>query len=440
MALPPLSDRAGRTLSALRQALPPNEFAAVHSWLHTFYRFQLEWILDWGRFMLVLKSRQIGNSHTIAGAALLWALFGETTSVISIGEREASEVLEKSKLHARVLNELGSKWLTPRSASATKITFTGGGRVISLPTTSAGRSFSGNVILDELAYYQRPDEVWDGAAGTALHGYRVRGLSTPNGTGNFFHGLWTDPTQHEGYTRHEVTVDDAIADGMPVDIEGCWKLARGDARIFNQLFRCSFLDNELQYIPRELIDGAAVDNPFIPFGTCFAGLDIGKTSDRTELCIVRLASSGRFHIVHTASCKRTSWDDVKMLVSRAFSRPWNCDRLCIDSTGLGSFPAEEAQKTHGELSVEAVNFSGPKKEDMATRVYTMLAQKQVALPKKNTTLLDDIAAIRRVVTKAGNVSYEAPRNKAGHADSFWSLALALRATASPSAEKSARPI
>ncbi len=440
MALPTLSADAQRTYDGLREALPSREFAAVDAWLHTFYRFQLEWILDWSRFMLALKSRQIGISHTIAGAAVLWGLFGETTTVISLGQREADEVLAKSKLHASALAELGSRWAVPLHNSATKLIMRGngrgdGGRILSLPNTSAGRSFSGNVILDELAYYDRPYEVWDGAAGTALHGYRIRGLSTPNGAAGLFYELWSDPKQNEGYSRHAVTLDDAIADGMPVDIADCWRLARGDERVFNQLFCCSFLDNEQQYIPTHLVEAARIDSTYIPHGPCWAGLDIGKEVDRTELAIVRRNHDGRYHVVHTATCKRTQLGDIQMLVARAFAPPFGVERMCIDATGLGAFPASEAQAAYGEMSVEPVSFTLQSKEDMATRAHSLFASDMIRMPRDNEQLFRDVCSIKRVVTQAGNVSYEAPRTSEGHADSFWALAMALRAANAPIATK-----
>lgn len=424
MALPALSPSAQVTLNSLEESLPPHEWRAVHAWLHTFYRFQLEWLLDWGRFSIVLKSRQIGNSHTIAAAAVLWGLFGETTTVISLGQREADEVLEKCKLHAEALAELGSLWSRKRQNSVSKLVLASGGRILSLPLTSAGRSFSGNVILDEIAYYERPEKVWDGAGGTALHGYRLRPLSTPNGTGNFFHQLWSDPKKNRGYTKHAVTIDDAIADGMAVDLEDCWKLAHGDPRVFDQMFRCSFLDNDQQYIPSAAIEACSFEGDPPEKGRCYAGLDIGKTADRTELIIVRRDSDDRLWEVHNESCKRTSPEDIERLAARAFEHPWRCLRLCVDSTGMGAFPADRLRKRYGR-KVEPFNFTMKTKEELATGLYSSFTQDRIRVSKDNTQLRDDLRSIRRIITTAGNVRYDAPHTAEGHADSAWALALAI---------------
>ena len=426
-----LSPAARKTLSALATALPTSEWRAVELWLGTFYRFQLEWLLDFNRFSLILKSRQIGASHTIAGAAVLWALVGETTTVISLGQREADEVVDKARKHAEALQAFGSEWARFGKQAAQKLEFASGGRILSLPNTSAGRSFSGNVILDEVAYYDRPEEVWDGAGGTALHGYRIRVLSTPNGAGDFWHGMWTDPKQHQGYTKHAVTLDDAIADGLPVNIEDCWKLARGDERIFGQLFRCAFIDGQLQYLPTEALDACTVDDTYAYDGVCYAGMDVGRTNDRTELVIVRRDADGVRWTQYAESCKRTAYQDIERLAALAFSTTWNVKRLCIDATGMGAFPAEQLQKRFGRMRVEPVQFTAQSKEDLATGLYSAFTDATVRIPAADKLLRADLLSIRRIVTSAGNVRYDAPQTSDGHGDRAWAFALALHACSGP---------
>lgn len=168
-------------------------------------------------------------------------MFGETTTVISVGERESLEVIDKGTKHAKALQALGSQWATIEGEKVDSLRLASGGRVLALPSTSGGRSYSGNVLLDEFAYHTNPQKVWDGASAVVMHGYRMRVLSTPNGVGNLFHELWTDPKASSGYTKHATTIDEARADGLRVDDAECWKMARGDPRVYDQLFRCSFL-------------------------------------------------------------------------------------------------------------------------------------------------------------------------------------------------------
>jgi len=443
--LPSLSPEATKTLRALERALPPFEWRAVQLWLTTFYPYQLEWLLDWGRFALVNKCRQNGFSHTMAAAGVLWGLFGETTTVVSIGEREAVEVLDKCARHAVALGRLGSLWARCRPTQK-RVKLASGGRILALPSTSGGRSYSGNVILDEVAYHAQPEEVWDGAAGTVMHGYRLRAGSTPNGVGNFWHGLWTDPKQHEGYRLHEVDIDTARTQGLKVSDKECWRMARGDPRVYDQLFRCKFVDNLQQYLPTAAIEACTVDNAFCYQGQCFAGLDVGRTSDRTELVIIKVAPDGVRWLQHAEGRSRTSQEDIDNLAALAFGPKYRCRRLCVDATGLGTFPAEKLQKKHGRTRVEPVNFTLNVKEDLATGMYWAFTEPSpappdadehepqrgmVRIPRDDTMLRDELCSIRRIVTSAGNVRYDAPQTDKGHADRAWALALALHACSGP---------
>lgn len=436
-----------RFLDALERALPEREFAPVAAWASTFFGYQQTWLFDTWRFSLLVKCRQIGGSHAYAGTAVLWGLLGEDTSIVSVGERESAEVLSKVARHAMALVRLGSEWARPVSNSSTRLTLASGARIFALPSTSGGRGQSGNMLLDEAAYFEHPEEVWDGASATVLHGYRMRVCSTPNGVGNLFHQLVRD---HEriGYRLHLTTLEQARADGIKVSEEECWKMARGDSRLYDQLFNCSFLDSELQYIPTEAIDACCVTDTYTYEGDFFAGLDIGRTADRTTLVVLRKVRSDLRVVSWIATCKRTDWDALEALVAWCFAA-FNPRRLCVDSTGLGAFPAERLQKRHGKQRVEPVIFTLQTKEELATGLYSAFAEQTIRMPKTTAairtpdgmtkgerrdpepksaeTLRQDLCAIRREVTAAGNVRYDAPRTDEGHADSAWALALALHA-------------
>jgi len=426
----------------LLSKLPPCEARAFGAWFKTFYPFQQQWLLEPSDQAICNKSRQTGFSHTTGGLATMWGVaFGETTTLISVGEREAKEVLEKSKTHAALLRDFGSRWagISGRD-SAEEIKFKSGGRVIALPQTSAGRSFSGNVFLDEFAYLERPEKVWDGAAAVTMHGYRLRVASTPNGTGNAFHELWERPEQNDGWAGHMLPIQRAINDGMRVDMAKCWTLAKGDPRIFDQLFNCKFIDGAMQYIPSEAIAACSEDD-LSSGGPTYGGLDIGRTADLTALVLVRRGADKIIRLRIVKTCKRTDQAALDALVSYALVT-CGARRLCVDSSGLGAFPAEAMQRQYGVSRVEPVVFKPSVKEDLATSLYTHFTDNTVRIartdkaipgsdPGSAEALRNELCSIRREVTSAGNVRYDAPHTDAGHADRAWALALALHACSSP---------
>jgi phage FluMu gp28-like protein len=438
-----LSQHSLDVIDALQTKLPFHEWRAVECWLSTFYNYQLEWLLDWRRRSLLNKARQIGASHTYAAAAVLWALLGETTTVVSVGEREALEVLDKAALHAEALRRLGSKWLRVRRQAGGLLSFYSSGRVLALPATSGGRSFSGNVLLDEFAYHgTHAKAVWDGASGTVTHKGKLRVMSTPNGVGNLWHEIFTDPAQHKGYKLHQVTLQQAIDDGLSVSIDDCWAQARNDPRVFDQLFNCSFLGGEFQYLPTEAINACSTDDLYTYDGFYYGGLDIGRSADKTVLIVVRKdPDTGVRTMVRMLSFKRTDSDLLDKIVAEAF-RKYNLKRFCVDASGMGSFPVDRMRKRHGRQRVEGVTFTLQSKEELATGLYSAFTDQTVKIPKTDHGLADlqlgaavqlrqDLCSIRRETTAAGNVRYDAPHTDKGHADSAWALALALHASGGP---------
>lgn len=423
-----IPEKHHRTLDLYKQGLPSNEYAALHAWLTTFYPFQLDWLLEPSQLAVCNGSRQTGKSHTTAAVGVLWGAFhGELTTIVSIGQQESDEVLLKAKQHRQLLNELGSRMATSGGLDrASGINFESGGRILALPS-SGGRGFTGNVFLDEYAYQQHADKVWDAAIAVTMHGYKARVASTPNGIGNAFEQLWSNPEMNKGWSKHEISIHRAISDGMKVELDHCWSIAKGDPRLFAQLFECSFLDGALQYIPTRYVDGCIYDGPKVPTtGHAFAGLDIGKSIDRTELYVVQYGVDGHLHVVHRDSCKRTEQEDLDRMVATAFKRH-DIRKLCVDATGMGSFPAEAMQKKYGRARVEPVMFTLQSKDFLASILYLAFAESKLRIPKEDEQLRTDVCSIQRIVSDAGNIKYEAPRTDAGHADKAWSLALALKA-------------
>jgi hypothetical protein len=70
--------------------------------------------------------------------------------------------------------------------------FDNGSQITSMPSASdpaRGESAS-LVVVDEWAFLPNPEEAWASIEPVADVGGRIIGLSTANGSGNFFHELW----------------------------------------------------------------------------------------------------------------------------------------------------------------------------------------------------------------------------------------------------------
>ena len=160
---------------------------------------QLETIEAWmtNRYSIVLKARQIGFS-TLAAAYAFWLVFfrqDRFVVMLSRTERESVKLLAKSKYGFRFLpvwmKERGPKQTTDHQQ---KMMFDNESAIESLPSgndPARGESVY-LVIVDEWAFLPNPEEAWASIEPIADVGGRVIGLSTANGSGNFFHQLWVN--------------------------------------------------------------------------------------------------------------------------------------------------------------------------------------------------------------------------------------------------------
>ena len=422
------------TLTNMQEAYPPHEFEAVSAWMETFYEYQKNWLLDWRKLAAIVKCRQIGGSHTIGGGwPVLRGMLGEDAVLVSIRDEEAKDLLDQANMHAEILGELNSKWAAPVRRTKHSLILGSGAEIRSTTSSAAGRGFSGNVVLDEFAYMPNQEATWDSALAATMQGFGARIISTPNGAGDIWHQLCTeigesDPKDFNKWKIYLTTVHDAILDGLNINLDECWEMARHDPRVFAQLFEGAFLDGNFQYIPSELIKRQTTELSADPYGECFGGIDIGETRDKTSLIVLQ-GHPTCFRVKHVEVHDRTDDELLRKMIDEALHLH-KCKRICIDKTGMGTFPAAEAVRTHGP-KVEPISFDNKNKEAMAGRLYQTLADGLLWLPAHGVeaaNLRNDVMSIRRTVTEVGTVRFDAPRTAKGHADRAWALMMAVQAS------------
>lgn len=147
------------------------------------------------RYSLTLKARQIGWTTLVAGHQFWLAYFHSDQNIIDISrtEREAVLLLKKTKFGYRNL----PKWMLERGPVSEvehqqKMVFSNGSQITSMPSASdPARGESATlIVVDEWAFLPNPEDAWASIEPVADVGGRIIGLSTANGSGNFFHTLW----------------------------------------------------------------------------------------------------------------------------------------------------------------------------------------------------------------------------------------------------------
>lgn len=403
--------------------------------------YQRRWVDDRSRFKIWLASRQIGKSFALTLEAVLDAVERRTTWVfLSAGERQALELAEKTRLHLEAIQiaaaELNDDFLDEDGIRYKQLLMRlpNGSRLIFLPANpSTARGYTANVALDEFAFHADSQAIWAALfpSITRSRDLRLRVASTPRGKSNAYYRLWEGAERlgtQSVWSRHRTDIYEAVADGLPVDPE---ELREGlnDELAWQQEYLLEFLEEATAYLSYELLatceDANATTDLLMDEidptqGDLYLGVDIGRQRDLTVMWLLQRVADVSW-TRRVVELQGTSFAAQREVLYGLLPR---VKRACIDATGLGMQLAEEAQRKFAQ--VEPVTFTAAVKSDLATTLRRSFEDRTVRIPISN-EVREDLHSVRRVVTSAGNIRFDAERDAAGHADRFWALALATHA-------------
>ena len=160
------------------------------------YPFQQDTLNDFkdNRYNIILKSRQLGISTLSAGFILWNMLFKSDFNVLVIATTQ--EVAKNLVTKIRVMHENLPTWMKGTTDEDNKLSLRlrNGSQVKAVSSTgTAGRSEALSLlVIDEAAFIRNIGEIWASAQQTLSTGGGCIALSTPNGTGNWFHKTWVD--------------------------------------------------------------------------------------------------------------------------------------------------------------------------------------------------------------------------------------------------------
>ena len=397
--------------------------------------YQKKWVEDKARFKIGLWSRQTGKSFATACEAVLDCNAqpkgnSDLWVVLSAGERQALEWMEKAKKWTEAVKATVDSYDEIRDSanallSRAEIRFANGARILAIPANpDTARGYSANLVLDEFAIHERPFDIWAAiypSITNPLSGKkRVRIVSTPKGRGNKFADLWE---HNETYSKHKVTIEDAVRMGLPVDIEEL-KAGVDDPDIWAQEYMCEFIDNSSVLLPYELIGKCESDHISDDGASpLFIGMDIGRQKDLSVI-VTAVKLGDVLSIISVEPLRKMPFaDQLDILLSKGHDR--RVQHVCIDSTGIGAMLAEEAQRKGG-AKFEGVNFNVATKGEMYALMRRKFEERSVRVPVDR-ELREDLHAVQRLVSTGGNITYSAPRNADGHSDRAAALALCCKA-------------
>ncbi len=230
-----------------------------------------------------------------------------------------------------------------------------------------------------------------------------------------------------------------------------------DKRAYDQNYECAFADENMTLLSCELIS-AAERSPITideqvwspesiirmarAEGRLEVGNDIGRNRDLSCVSVIERAGSLRRVIAMLRMQGMRLPEQQKQLDIVCGMPKFKC--YCGDITGLGLGLVEYLQERWGRTRIVGVNFStsepiseyiaaeGRKHatarvtEIMATNLLAVFEERLIEIPADQ-ELRDDLRKPEKITSPGGRVSIAATRDEAGHADGFWSLALAIRA-------------
>ena len=388
--------------------------------------YQQRWLRDGSRFKIGLWARQTGKSFVVSLEAVLDALEHRRTWVfLSRGERQSLELAQKAEAHLRFLMAAHERFSEPFDVGITqhRIELPNGSRLLFLPANpDTARGYTASVVLDEFAFHHDSHAIWAALypSITRHPDLKVRVVSTPNGNRGKFYELW----HHGGevWSRHRVSIWDAVREGLPVDPE---ELREGlaDPLAWAQEYELEFVDESSAFIPYELILAAEAETlkeDWEPHAA-FLGVDIGRHRDLTVFVVLERVGDV-YWVRHLRRLHRVPFAEQERELQALLPR---VARACIDATGMGEMLAENARRAFG-WRVEPVKFSLQIKADLAQSLRLAFEDRRMRIPR-DLALRNALHSVRRIVTPAGNIRYDAERSEQGHADEFWALALALHA-------------
>jgi hypothetical protein len=211
--------------------------------LFNLYPFQEKVLHLWrdNPYSIILKSRQLGISTLSAGYSLWLMLFHKDKNVLCIATKQ--ETARNMVTKVKFMYDSLPSWLKINAEENNKLSLRlSNGSIIKATSASsdAGRSEAVSLLLiDEAAFIEQIGEIWASAQQTLATGGGAIVLSTPYGTGNWFHKTWVSA---------ENSQNDFLPIRLPWDVhperDQTWRDRQdellGDPRLAAQECDCDF--------------------------------------------------------------------------------------------------------------------------------------------------------------------------------------------------------
>jgi len=384
------------------------------------------------QFVTARWCRQSGKSHMISALLLWYALTHPNSNIAIVGPSWRQTKLIIRRINS-FLMKIPKRWY--HKPKRTIVELKNGSRIECFPNnpeTIRGPTLD-IVYCDEMNFIPNDEEMFDAIMWTLVtkkHGKFICS-STPWNTDSVFWRIWNEPA-FEHYAKSHITWRDALEPNGPLSrnmLEQIRRQYEGDPWRWTREMEAEWSEDVDHWLSQSLIaqcvDG---DLDFIPRewsakGDFYVGIDLGKHRDYSVVAVVE-RKGNMLRLVHCYQFPlETSYATVIGYVKALVDKWQLVRRICVDKTGLGD-PIVEDMIRSGIPNVEGINFTEPKKEEIATVLKQNMVEGHFKLPYDR-DVINELNIERFEITKAGKVRFSHPEGT--HDDRFWAVALAAYA-------------
>ncbi len=411
------------------------------------YNYQKEFaeIFENNQFTAARWCRQSGKSQTISALLLKYAVTHPNAAIGIVGPswRQTKRIIARIASFAHKLPP--GIVFKPQK---TQILFANGSSIEAFPNnpeTIRGPSLD-IVFADEFNFVANDQELYDAILYTlgTTDGKFVCS-STPWHTDSVFYKIFNHQNFNHFKTSH-VTCEQALSPNGPLkpNIIAQIKTQMGDdPSRWQREMQAQWAEDDDIWLSQSLIASCigtekncreklyTYDPQSSREGDFFAGLDLAQTKDYTVFSVIE-RQNDILYLRHLKIFKQPTVYAPVLAYIKVLQDHWGgFQRIRVDFTREGpSFIAD--MEAAGVENVEGVNFSVPRKSEMAGQLKQKMLNKQFFYPLLNweTPYRGDICTElnveRYALRRDGNIGYSHPQGT--HDDVFWSIALAVYAT------------
>ena len=220
----------------------------------------------------------------------------------------------------------------------------------------------------------------------------------------------------------EVSIHDAIKDGLNVDLEQLHKLIP-DPIQFSIEFECSFADSSNDFLSPNLLQ---FYNDDVKLEDFFIGVDWARSGDGTAIVALGRTKESRVYLIDLCTLHNVEYEKQINFVKEIF-RKYNPKAMYGDAGGLGSPIMEELNKKVS-TRIKPFNFTSANKTDAYEYLRKQVFDRNIFFKEDfRTQIVSDLSLIQQIISENGKISYVSRRANGSHGDIVSAVVLALQA-------------